>query len=98
MTYSPHQPRTPCKPCIQPETPSSLSYRPVHPLNHSILLWCLANSIVPLNAMLLTKFLELRICVLSTIIRSETFNHPPGLILYFRFPQFKLGKRLRLVP
>lgn len=62
-------------------TRSAIIY--VHPLNYTILQRCLANCIVLLNTVLITKF--------------QIFNISVHLVFYFCFPQYKFSNDFRLV-
>jgi hypothetical protein len=48
--------------------------------------------------MLLTKILELAVCVLNVIICPEALNLLPSLVFHFSFPPLELGKRFLFVP
>ena len=67
------------------------------PLSNTILLWCVRDRMLHLNTYICTILNELRLDILTTIVRSEDLEFPPRLVFNQSFKDFEEAKNSRLV-
>ena len=69
--------------------------RHVLPLCHTILLWCVGDRILCLDATLFTKVLQILVYICFTVISTKHFDIFPTLILNQGFPNLECLKDFR---
>jgi hypothetical protein len=77
----------------------AISFRDLFfPLNNSILLQSIGNSVLQMNPYLTENIMDLMIHILSLVVSSEDFDIRLGLCLNQSFDIFEVLKDLRFLP